>query len=117
MNLEELAMDYYDARPLPWRTWSPNPVGTKLQEETKELVDALSAWNDWLATRDDAPEVDYTLRWDHTTNLHGDIANEIADVAITLAWIAHCHGVDIEQAIINKTEKDRGRSVKDTITT
>lgn len=37
-------------------------------------------------------------------NRHGEIANEIADIAILLSYLAHDLGVDIEKAVEEKLE-------------
>jgi NTP pyrophosphatase (non-canonical NTP hydrolase) len=104
-----LAQQYYEARPLDWRNWSRRPTGTKLDEESQELIDALSVYNSYEYHPEPSPDV--------LADFREDISDEIADVAICLAWIAQCHDVDIEEAIRAKTEKDRGRGVKDDITT
>lgn len=92
----ERALAYYEARGLPWRTWGTRVKGDKFWEEARELRKALRRFNrDW-------PQGIIAVQAE-------EVQHEIADVAITLAWIAHCFDTTIEECIDTKTAIDHGR--------
>jgi len=86
----DLARRYWEARGLPWRTWGSRVKGDKFREESRELRRALRRYN--------------------RAGYGGvEVQHEVGDVAITLAWIAHCFGTSVEECMELKTQKDAGR--------
>jgi NTP pyrophosphatase (non-canonical NTP hydrolase) len=64
----------------------------KLTEEVGELSEVLLKRSGWHIHD----------KWEHTKE---DIADEIADVIITVAWIARELDISIDEAITNKIQK------------
>lgn len=92
VTMWDRAMAYYVGRKLPWQTWGTRVKGDKFREESRELSKALRKYN--------------RRGWPTEAE---EVRHEIADVAITLAWIAHCFNTTIEECMDVKTSLDHGR--------
>ncbi len=58
----------------------------------------------------ESAEVLEHFQWDDESDSQGDLASELADVALYLLQLANETGIDLEQAIMDKLQKNYGRS-------
>lgn len=61
----------------------------------------------------EAAEVMEHFQWDDQLKDRDDLAGELADVALYLLQLASVTGIDLEQAILTKLERNYGRTWDD----
>lgn len=61
----------------------------------------------------EAAEVLEQFQWDNQVSDPVALADELADVALYLLQLASITGIDLEQAILDKLERNRGRQWAD----
>lgn len=57
----------------------------------------------------EANEVLEHFQWTETTPSRVELAGELADVLLYLLQIASLHGIDLEQAVLDKLDRNYGR--------
>ena len=57
----------------------------------------------------EAAEVLEHFQWQEETKDRAALASELADVALFLLQLASISGIDLEEAIVNKLQENRGR--------
>lgn len=61
----------------------------------------------------EAAEVLEHFQWSEATNDREELSGELADVALYLMQLASVAGIDLEAAVLNKLEKNYGRTWDD----
>jgi NTP pyrophosphatase (non-canonical NTP hydrolase) len=98
-DCHRIAMEkgFWDGYPDQFTRWQPECINTKLLLIISEAVEAMEALRKNDITREDRVE---------------EFSEEVADIIIRTADLAGALGIDLEEVIMQKREKNKKRAIR-----